>query len=63
MIVILKSGEEGFYPDLTKFAENKLQELDPQNVILRTEIKCQSTSVGVQSEINVCTNSCEYIFI
>lgn len=34
---ILKSGEEGFYPDLTKFAENRLTELDPKNKLLRVE--------------------------
>lgn len=34
---ILKSGEEGYFPDLTKFAENRLQELDPKNKLLRTE--------------------------
>lgn len=53
IILVLRSGEDGFYPDLIKFAEDKLQELDPENIILRTEIKCQPTSVDVQKEINV----------
>lgn len=53
MIEILRSGEEGFYPDLTKFAENKLQELDPENRILQTEVKCQPMSMDVRQEINV----------
>lgn len=34
---ILKSGEEGYFPDLTKFAENRLFELDPRNKLLRVE--------------------------
>uniref|UniRef100_A0A336KJ35 CSON010576 protein n=1 Tax=Culicoides sonorensis TaxID=179676 RepID=A0A336KJ35_CULSO len=34
---ILKSGEEGNFPDLTKFAEKRLHELDPKNKFLRTE--------------------------
>lgn len=54
MIEILRSGEEGFYPDLTKFAENKLEELDPDNRILRTEVKCHPTGMDVRQEINVC---------
>lgn len=37
MVEILKSGEEGFYPDLTLCAENKLKELSPENRLLRVE--------------------------
>lgn len=39
---ILKSGEEGYYPDLTKCAENHLKILSPANRLLRTEEPLQS---------------------
>lgn len=32
-----RSKEEGFYPDLLKSAENRLEELDPSNRLLRVE--------------------------
>ncbi|XP_059621980.1 sperm-associated antigen 1 [Phlebotomus argentipes] len=35
--LILQSGEEGFYPDLTKCAEERLKCLKPNSKILRTE--------------------------
>lgn len=50
---VLKSSEEGYYPDLTKFAEDKLRELDPDNHILRIEVKCQQTSTNERLEIYV----------
>lgn len=53
MIEILKSGEEGYYPDLTKFAEEKLRELDPDNRMLRTEVRCLTTGTTERQEINV----------
>lgn len=34
IIEILKSGEEGYYPDLTNFAEANLRALDPNNRML-----------------------------
>ncbi|XP_055851083.1 sperm-associated antigen 1 [Episyrphus balteatus] len=37
IVAILRSGEEGYYPDLTKCAEDKLRELKPQSRALRTE--------------------------
>lgn len=37
IVTILRSGEEGFYPDLTKKAEEKLAELNPNSKCLRTE--------------------------
>lgn len=37
IVEILKSGEEGFYPDLTTCAENKLKELCPNSKLLRVE--------------------------
>lgn len=53
IIEILKSGEEGYYPDLTNFAENKLNELDSDNRMLRTEVTCLKTGTGERQEINV----------
>ncbi|XP_042857904.1 sperm-associated antigen 1-like [Penaeus japonicus] len=34
IIRILRSGEEGLYPDLLKFAEERLAEVDPENRLL-----------------------------
>lgn len=53
MLEILKSGEEGYYPDLTKFAEEKLKELDPNNRMLRIEVKCLPTGTNERQQINV----------
>lgn len=56
MIEILKSGEEGFYPDLTKFAEEKLREIDPDNCMLRIELRCLATGTNERQEIDVRTS-------
>ena len=53
IIEILRSGEEGYYPDLTKFAEEKLSEIDPENCLLRTEVKCLPTGRNESHQINV----------
>lgn len=53
MVEILRSGEEGHYPDLTKFAECKLHELDPDNRMLRHEVKCFNTGTTERQAINV----------
>lgn len=37
ILTILRSGEEGFYPELTAFAENRLREVYPASKLLRTE--------------------------
>ncbi|XP_031619941.1 sperm-associated antigen 1 [Contarinia nasturtii] len=52
IIEILKSGEEGYYPDLTKFAEATLKALDPNNRVLRSEVECQRTSMDERQQIN-----------
>ncbi|XP_041046348.1 sperm-associated antigen 1-like [Carcharodon carcharias] len=36
ILIVLRSGEEGFYPDLISFCEKKIEKLDPKNRILRT---------------------------
>lgn len=38
IVKILRSGQEGFYPDLTKFAEDRLKTLKPDSKMLRTEV-------------------------
>lgn len=53
IIEILKSGEEGYYPDLTKFAEEKLREIDPNNRMLQIEVRCLTTGTNERQEINV----------
>lgn len=53
MIEILKSGEEGYYPDLTNFAEATLAELDLDNRMLKHEVKCSITSTSERQDINV----------
>lgn len=62
MVEILRSGEEGYFPDLTKFAENKLSELDPNNRMLRTEVQCMQTSYQEKQEINVRANKIYHKF-
>lgn len=37
IVQILRSGEEGYFPDLTKCAEDKLRELKPNSRHLQTE--------------------------
>lgn len=37
ILLILKSGEEGYYPDLTACAHNRLIELNPDSKVLREE--------------------------
>jgi len=37
IIKVLRSGEEGLYPDLIKFAEKRLNELKPESRLLREE--------------------------
>lgn len=53
ILEILRSGEEGFYPDLNKFTESKLMELDPCNRSLATEIPCKRIDANERKEINV----------
>ncbi|XP_067838144.1 sperm-associated antigen 1-like isoform X2 [Heptranchias perlo] len=35
ILIVLRSGEEGFYPDLITFCEEKIQKLDPRSRALR----------------------------
>lgn len=41
IVQILRSGEEGYFPDLTACAENKLRELKPNSRLFRYEEKLQ----------------------
>lgn len=44
MLEILKSGEEGYYQQLTEATENRLRELDPANKMFRVEHKLVRSS-------------------
>lgn len=50
ILMILKSGEEGYYPDLTKCAEERVQQLNPQSKVLRTEQPLLKPGAVEQSE-------------
>ncbi|KAH8406976.1 hypothetical protein KR222_002132, partial [Zaprionus bogoriensis] len=43
IVKILRSGEEGFYPDLTRCAEEKLKKLKPDSKLFRVEEPISST--------------------
>lgn len=57
ILEILRSGEEGFYPELTKCAEQRLRSLDPTNKMFRIEHPLVSNfnpkSAQVQREVEV----------
>lgn len=38
VVMILRSGEEGYFPDLTRCAEEKLKELKPNSKLFRVEV-------------------------
>lgn len=38
VVIILRSGEEGYFPDLTRCAEEKLRELMPNSKLFRVEV-------------------------
>ncbi|XP_065063184.1 sperm-associated antigen 1-like [Rhopilema esculentum] len=42
LLKILRSGEEGHYPDLVKYTEKKLDSLSPQSKLLQKETKVKS---------------------
>lgn len=50
---ILKSGEEGYYPDLTACTEARLSKISPGNKLLRKEVRCREASQNDRKEINV----------
>lgn len=55
IVKILKSGEEGFYPDLTNCAEERLRTLKPDSKMLRVEetaIKNESLDHEKKSQID-----------
>lgn len=56
IVEILKSGEEGFYPDLTTCAENKLKELCPNSKLLRIEGPIKRQENMDKSEIECINN-------
>lgn len=57
IVQILRSGEEGFYPDLTTCAEKKLKELCPNSRIFRTEEPIKRKNAMTTDEWNSIQNS------
>lgn len=58
IVMILRSGEEGYFPDLTRCAEEKLKKLKPDSKLFRTEEKIQQSNVLAKHELKpiyVCT--------
>lgn len=54
IVKILRSGEEGYYPDLTKCAEKKLKELKPNSKMFRVEEAImRHESLDDEKKINV----------
>ncbi|XP_069477536.1 sperm-associated antigen 1 [Ambystoma mexicanum] len=49
ILIILRSGEEGCYPDLTEFCEKRLESLDPKSRALRKD-KPAATAASFPSE-------------
>lgn len=55
IVKILQSGEEGFYPDLTKCAEEKLKSLKPNSKVFRVEepaLKKEFLDVETRNQID-----------
>lgn len=51
IVKILRSGEEGFFPDLTRCAEEKLKELKPNSKLFRFEEQIKNSSVLDKNEL------------
>ncbi|XP_065366543.1 sperm-associated antigen 1 [Calliphora vicina] len=51
IVHILRSNEEGYYPDLTKCAEEKLKELKPQSRLFRVEEQIKGREALNSNEI------------
>lgn len=64
ILEILKSGEEGHYPQLTECTEKRLRELNPDNKMFRVEHKLWQNShpecKGVQEEVEVSLSHFSY---
>jgi len=56
IVKILRSGEEGYYPDLMKCAEEKLSQLKPDSKMLRVEeavVKTESLEDGKRQQLEL----------
>ncbi|ALC46435.1 CG18472 [Drosophila busckii] len=51
IVAILRSGEEGYYPDLTRCAEEKLKKLKPESKLFRFEEQIRSSIVLDKKEL------------
>lgn len=65
ILEILKSAEEGHYPQLTECTEKRLRELDPTNKMFRVEHKLVQNSdpecKEVQQDVEVSRLCSEYL--
>ncbi len=44
LLLLLRSGQDGFYPHLIQFCEKHIEELDPKSRVLRKENRVSSVS-------------------
>ncbi|XP_064550164.1 sperm-associated antigen 1 [Drosophila montana] len=51
IVMILRSGEEGYFPDLTRCAEEKLKQLKPDSKLFRFEEQIRSSNVLDKQEL------------
>lgn len=66
IVKILRSGEEGFYPDLLKASEKRLEEINPKNKLLRKINPILSTTdlpnkqkTEIESNLNEWLKNCK----
>jgi len=51
IVQILRSGQEGFYPDLLRCSEEKLKELKPDSKLFRYEEQIKHSNVLDKNEL------------
>ncbi|XP_030573541.1 sperm-associated antigen 1 isoform X2 [Drosophila novamexicana] len=51
IVMILRSGEEGYFPDLTRCAEEKLKQLKPDSKLFRIEEQIRSSNMLDKQEL------------
>lgn len=56
IIQVLRSGQEGHFPDLTRFAESRLAIIKPKSKLLRTAVPVLSKENLAKDEVNEISN-------
>lgn len=51
IVMILRSGEEGYFPDLTRCAEEQLKQLKPDSKLFRIEEQIRSSNMLDKQEL------------